>query len=254
MGGGAMSRLIDVEAKIERAKKHVDDLHSDITAFLAEQAGTISSDLDPDSGDRIYRLHNVPELPAGWTDVIADAAHNLRSALNYLICRLVEANGGTDISRVQFPICESATAYGKTETERLVKGISPAAKGVLDGIKPYAGGNDVLWALSVINNQDKHRFRLCAFPAWNRMVVRKPAGAGFFTHNVMDRLSPLVNGTEIGRIRAPHGVTEHANLQLSFDVAFAEPEVVMGQAVFPLLDELVAAVRDVVDRFRPLLI
>lgn len=249
-----MSRLIDVEAKIERAKQHVDYLHSEISAFLTKQPGTISSDLDPDTGDRVYRLQNLPVYPSDWPDIIGDATHNLRTALNYLICGLIESHSGAVVGKVQFPICESATTYGKSETNRIVKGISPAAKTILDGIKPYAGGNESLWALSVINNQDKHRLRLGMFPLWDRISIRGMPGEGFFVHEVMSRLSPLVNGAELGRIRAPHGATQQAELDVSFSVAFTEPQVVVGQAVFPLLDQLVSAVNGVVDQFRPLLV
>src|SRR5215467_5532663 len=44
-----------------------------------------------------------------------------------------------------------------SERRSVIKTFAPQAVKLMDALKPYKGGNDVLWHLSRLNNIDKHR-------------------------------------------------------------------------------------------------
>jgi hypothetical protein len=98
------SRLVGIRAKIERAKEHIRDLNAEWQAFRATDSYGIRVDLDPQTGERVYRFEIRQQISIDIATIIGDAVHNLRSALDHLACQLVEANGRTATNRTAYPI------------------------------------------------------------------------------------------------------------------------------------------------------
>jgi hypothetical protein len=89
---------------------------------------------------------------------VGDAIHNLRSALDHLAYQLVDigTEGKGPFEDVYFPISRNAAIYEKAKV-RKVAGMVKEAIGAIDAVKPYGGGNDLLWDLHRFDILDKHR-------------------------------------------------------------------------------------------------
>ena len=269
-------RLISVRAKIKRAKHHILDLEGRIKAFRETDPYKLICEQDPQTSEYVYTVQTRCALPLDFSLIVGEAIHQLRSALDHLACRLIEAAGGTPSDTLYFPICKSAAIY-KARVAGEIKGVKPGAIDVLNAIKPYKGGNNVLWALHKLNNIDKHNLLLVvayglrpAFFSEYRTtdpfllsILETKEVQEFIANNCVrptvsfpnKRLWILEGNTELLRIFIPDGPPLHMNHKLDFayDIALGEPEVGEGQAVLPFLHQLCDLVKSIVDLFVPFL-
>ena len=282
-------RLIGIRAKIERAKEHVRNLESTMQAFRGSDPYGFRIDDDPETGDKIHRIQIRSQTPCSFSLIAGDAIHNIRSALDHLACRLVEANGRQPHGSTYFPIAETFEKY-KASKGGKVEGMSAVAKDLIDATKPYgeSGGTDDLWALHRLDIHDKHK--LLMVTAFSISAVRMswrtggtPAYLGVLTkidgvppfevtlnvptvNGVINqklsinvpigaspegKLSFFEDGTEIGRMLSP--VNPDAYFQLTSEIAFREPEIVKGKPVIPFINQLAHLVDSIVSQFVPLL-
>ncbi len=164
----AIDRIFSARAKIYRAKKHIDDLKLELTAFRELNPYRAHFYDDPNTGDRIGELQVIEELPIRVHAVIGDAIHNLRSALDHLAGELCVASGGTPDNGTAFPIWENVPLVSEIDAE-ITRKIPSASVEVTDGIKelqPYKGGKgDILWRLHMLDIIDKHRVLIAAAAA-----------------------------------------------------------------------------------------
>ena len=106
-----------------------------------------------------------PNDPA-WPLLVGDTIHNLRSALDHIVCQLAILNGN-DISccdRTYFPICICKPDFAKFRkmAEHL---LSPEAFTFIEELQPYKTADATredpshssLWIIHKLNVIDKHR-------------------------------------------------------------------------------------------------
>ena len=157
----AEERLQTIRAKIQRANEHIRELNVEVRAFLdtPPQPYVVDTKRDPESRELIYYVATAAErVPSKIALIVGDVVENLRSALDYLAYQLVLVGSpGIEPGRnVYFPISENATRY-ESETPGKVKGMRKDAIKAIKALKPYRGGNDLLWILHRLNNINKHR-------------------------------------------------------------------------------------------------
>lgn len=254
-----MSRLTGVRAKIERAKKHVRDLDVAIRAFTDRNPGRECVVSQPQS-DTAYTLHCVRLLTPIGSDIpviAGDAVHNLRSALDHLAWQLVEANGQTPGRHTYFPLCDQAQKYRAPETERKIEGISAPAKQVIEAAQPYQAGYDLLGTLHEMNNWDKHRLLLvAACRLVNTKVEIRPTDPGPVPTWQIAGPGPLQifeDGDPIFLVHSPGNMQADQQLDITFTVAFREPQVVHGKPILETLAQLTDLVEGVTNLFVPFL-
>lgn len=144
--------------KINRAKTHLLELQTEIKSFMDSHPYRISTKRDPETKRLIYYVSAVRETPQVISLIAGDIIQNLRSAMDHLAYELFISNGGneTEGRNIYFPIEKDFTTY-ESEKERKTKGMSKGAKDLIDLVKPYNGGNTILWRIHDFNITDKHR-------------------------------------------------------------------------------------------------
>lgn len=85
--------------------------------------------------------------------IVADAIHNIRTALDYLMAALAAANGKGH-KHPTFPICEDQAHLREHASMKLV---SKAARDFIERQQSYRGGRSILWWLHRLDVIDKHR-------------------------------------------------------------------------------------------------
>ena len=267
----AGTRRIGIDAKIDRAKKHVDNLKTEVNAFLESDAYSVVTEDDQQTGDRVFRVRIQSEIPASIAAIAGDVVHNLRSASDYLVWQLVEANGCTPDHGTEFP-------FGLDEAKflegykRKIRGVSKDAMGLIEGLKPYGGGNqNSLYFLHRLDIRDKHRLLMTVGGIRDR-IIHGPEAVAFVESRrgpggpLVDRFKPewiafhyatkhggfpLKDGAEIHRIKAGFGHRPNVDMNptFTFNVAFGETGVFEGEPIVESLHALTNMVDSIVDVF-----
>jgi hypothetical protein len=235
-------RIILIRVKIERAKKHLRNLETDLIGYGKQHFHASTSYRDPQTGETIRNpLKQQRKLPFDALAAAGDVIHNLRSALDYLAQQLVWAGSGSEPSRqVQFPISKDAAAY-EADKARRVEGMRPKAIKAIDRLKPYKGGNEALWKIHELNNIDKHR--LLFTYASDCFLTAEWLNDPFpFNLKAADPTFPGAFDSEVEK-----------DMEFEIDKALGEPQIAEGNAMLPTLHQLVDFVENLVLSFRPFL-
>ena len=144
-------------AKHQWAQKHIDKLKTALAEFQKVNTNVISGKADPETGDVTYYVASVPVIPVDIPLIAGDVLHNLRCALDFMACGLVGA--GNITHRTKFPIRRDPKDW-EVSGLGMVDGASKDAIEALRRIRPYEGGNSLLYILHTLNNIDKHRLLL----------------------------------------------------------------------------------------------
>ena len=126
MSLNAEARLILVRVKIERAKKHLKDLESELLIHTDHQLDVVIGDAYSQPGHNFFQMSELPTqrlpvLPWNAVSSAGDVIHNLRSALDHLAYQLViVGTPGREPSRqVEFPIAKDLATYNSTKAKKL---------------------------------------------------------------------------------------------------------------------------------------
>lgn len=150
----AASKVSSAQAKIERADKHINEIEDELLAFGDANPYKFTAERDPNTHQLIYRMVEVGS-PPDIAPAAGDAFHNLRSALDHVICAFstkVTAN-------TSFPLIDPA----KKRTERKdafrskIGSIPPEARKIVERFNPYNRIDPILWRLHQLDILDKHK-------------------------------------------------------------------------------------------------
>jgi len=227
--------------KIKRAKEHIDNLYSEINAaFQRGEYGIVTED-EPKTGSTIWRARIKSEPDPRWGAIAGDAAHNLRSSLDILWRQVWPATVRDENRKDGFPILSRKKFESRFGGE--IEATKQPVVALLKEIKPYEGGNELLWMLSEIDNADKHRLLIpsfvCAGPTV--IVLGDTMPPIISKDHIIPRFFPAIpvhDGTVVFIAPAELRIM-NVKPQPTLTVAFGEVEVVKGK---PMLDTLVQMV------------
>lgn len=253
--------------KIERAKKHIQELRLELQAFFDTRPYVVGTKRSPETRQLIYYLIDVRQTPAMIPVIAGEVLQNFRSALDHLAYQLVLIGTGQPgpFPHVYFPIFDSAEKY-EAGKMRQIRGMRQEAIDALDALKPYGGGNEVLWRIHRLNNVDKHRLLITVGSAFTGLdiaphmmsLVAKTLPKDFEGIPVLpaiflrpaDRLFPLKAGDELFIDHPDAEVNEQT--QFRFDVALSETGIVEGEPLIKALEEMSDTVDSLFPAFAPL--
>lgn len=235
----ADERIVLIRIKIERAKKHIKELAADILA--TEYRNVLLADIDPHSSERFVKLAipgRVARVPRFSADVLAgvgDIAHNLRTALDHLMCHLLLVARSRITTRDTFPISEDVHRY-ETRKAGLIHRIRQEAIEAIDLLKPYKGGNDDLWRIHELDRIDKHR---ALFTFAHDFVFH----ADWCPDFLLKKDAP-----DFARL---YDQQVEQNLQFEIEETLSQAQVAGSDAILPSLHQLADITEGIVLGFKP---
>ena len=239
--------LVGPSSKIRRAQRHLAELEECIQVFLRNDACSIEVEEDRDSGSHVLRIVTSKPLPEDIPLAIGDAANNLRSALDILVSAFIRKAGG-NIAAGSLPIHETKESLAAALQRSEINKVRPdVAEFILNNIKPYKDGNFGIWALSKLDNVNKHRLIIPV------VAVTRLSGisARDENNNVFTNLTVTVDHGRIMNLiqtGARMHITNPGHPAIA--ILFDEGHPFEGNAVVPTLHQLINLVAEVVESFR----
>lgn len=246
-------------AKVERAKKHIQELEPVLKDFRDSDPYEVLRDVETEPGYLIYRLHEKVPPPKREASLIAgDVIHNLRSALDLLYGELVAAKGTPPSESDVFPICKGRKQFETGALAQVKARLSAGAFKIMKALQPYPGGHEAFVQLHELDIIDKHRLLLTTTVGVTEIVQTIPRLGGVFGDSpqigdmklaIKPEFRSLNDGDEITRLPTE----EQHKLQFRFDVSLHEPPIVEGEPIIPFLHHLAGGVDATIDLFEPVL-
>lgn len=170
-------------AKVERARKHIQDLGTMVLEFEQSQPHEVAKDRTETPGEVAYRFRVLRTVPSEMLTVVGDALHNMRSCLDSIAYELAHRFVGASMTDKQqtasyFPICETGADFdaffADHRTRRDMYG--PQERAALRCVQPFSLREEAaelhidrstttqydyvtneLYRLHQLSNLDKHR-------------------------------------------------------------------------------------------------
>lgn len=227
-----------------RAKFHILEAKSRINDYTTTANLKLISAPHPDrNGQTIVVAKTEDLIPTDIELIVGDAIHNLRTALDHLAGCLSVANGKS-LKGVSFPFSENLKGFN-ARAEHSLKKISPEAKKLIFDLKPYGGGNELLYLLSKLDNRDKHQtIFLCATYAG--------AMTGKFSTDNPIEVSKFPFGSlhkGIHMFTYPSGTKFEQSLNFTIAVTFADISGFQSVPVIEILQNLTNLVESIMNIF-----
>ena len=150
--------------KLTWAEKHLNALEEAFTAFIQANPLAVTRNLDPERGLQVLRME-LPSTrtPPDFSILAGYSVHDMRSALDWLICRLCEHEGAKDLNGVEFPIYDHPPRNDRFEYK--IRWLPNDVKEAIRLLQPYyveeryghGARSQMLWELHRLDITDKHR-------------------------------------------------------------------------------------------------
>lgn len=230
--------------KIERAVCEIDKLRwlQDVLWNDSDHQ-IVRAELNPKSGKYVYRASGDFSLSMDWGVDIGEIVHNLRSALDSVVYRLVLANKQTPTNTTQFPIFLVRKSIRTKPNRRgkpvpipqfegkalgngrsMLRGVCKEHQAMIERLQPYhrrrtdgaKGRKHPLYWLKEINNADKHRL----------IQVVGYRGTGTFWSGAVTDDDDMFSGVLFSRTKVMKNRAKFLE---------APPEMHMGPRIIPLV-------------------
>ncbi|MDP8983180.1 MAG: hypothetical protein M3O35_21605 [Acidobacteriota bacterium] len=107
-------------------------------------------------GYHVSKCKLVRPLTPGMEEIVGDAINNLRAALDHAAYGIAVASGRVKPRHTYFPFAGTAAKFD-VSARGLCKDVPDEIFTLFRALKPYKGGDDILWALNQIAIGDKHK-------------------------------------------------------------------------------------------------
>lgn len=146
--------------KVARAEDQIEQLYVEMTPERSNYYHRGMSQFNADRTEHTLDAVISDTAFLRWGVMTGEIIHNLRSALDLMLCALVRrSDAESDCSGIEFPIRSAAPAEGEQLKElKVVK--NPDAVAKIEAHQPYTASDPMshpLWLLNKLNNWDKHR-------------------------------------------------------------------------------------------------
>ena len=200
---------------------------------------------DEQTGQKIIKAKLATPLPIIINAEAGAIINMIRSSLDILAVALAERNGHKNPNDVYFPIADGPNDFigPKGQAFKKVKKLSQADRSAIESLKPYKGGDNVLYSLHQLDIKRKHR-RLVNVDDHARSINYTQWGTHpspeFIYNGILSDGSPL--------LRVPSD-SETGHVNLSLEVTFSEGTFSKRRPVVQTLYAFAARAEEIINIF-----
>lgn len=240
--------------KLERAKKHADELNKAIKEFQSESPYELiehNANGRQTVAIRQTEVKQIKATPPIISLLLGDFLNNCRSSLEYLAIALVSANNGNiHCKKVQFPIAKEQSKFedilcNQKQKEKNI-GMTQVSdefiNKLIEGQFYENGKGSLIYGLSQLNNQDKHKMLIPGFSIANLANVK----IGGLTIGKVYSKSPL----KIVSFGEPTSTSQKVQYDVVFDIKIAGLECFSGQPLATVVDNILKDTHALLNSFK----
>lgn len=235
--------LLDAYAGVQWAEAQLEVLQGRIEAWGKFPTYDVVEQVDPDRGQKLYKLANVRPLPTLVNVETGLIINSLRSSLDVLANALAARHSHANQERTYFPICPSRQKFSDWG-RKTIKPLSPADRKVIEDLKPWPGGHRHLSDLHTLDIIRKHR----------RLVGINPLPIGLSVGNIerssgfqfFQNWEGFENDAAIGRSRID---APKPNIEIRLEVALMDGSRFPAMELVRALDEFTRATAAIITLF-----
>lgn len=237
--------LLDAQACVDWAVAQLPVLQERIIRWRQDRHYSVSIDVDTEPGQKLYRLFDIEPIDPIISAEAGAIIHSIRSSLDVLACALAARNGRAGSRSTYFPIWKTKADFddaGSAVLEKIER-LGDIERGIIKGLKPYPGGNDLLCTFHELDLTRKHRrlLRLSMFPR------------GVFLSGIINQTVTLRewNGTdEKAVILSTPASTPDGKITVNFQIALNEAGVSGGVDCTHPIREFARLALDIIKLFQ----
>jgi len=239
--------------KIQRAKRHVNNLHRVITRFQKRNPYRLVVEDRGHPGQYAGTLRIKEEMPEDIPLILGDAIHNLRATLDILTCDVVRLYGGDGAvtKQTKFPFCVEGGAndLDSVVKKRLVESTPEDVLTLFRNTKPYEGGNEALCVLHDLDIEDKHRTLISVVNVVEAHYRLGTIGQHVYAAIKDARFSGAQDGTVLMPLPRSGDFKISQEFDLPVDIKFRNVYSLLNESVVPALKNLTQLVEGIVQTF-----
>ena len=141
--------------RLARANEKITNIKTEIDAFFDAKPYVQAVERNASGFDE-HKMKLTRDLPDGITDLTYEAIEAIRSSLDQAAYAIAVACNSKRPDLIHFPIADNAADFEKVVRGR-IKDFPPDILALFRSLKPYQGGNDLIWALNRVRRQAAHR-------------------------------------------------------------------------------------------------
>lgn len=239
--------LLDANGAVDWAETQIPDLQERFLSWQRRGPYKIVIEPDPDTGDKLMVAYERFPFDPLIAPQVGGIINSVRSALDLLASALACRNGIKPSAATHFPIFPSIQHFiDPLEGIEGKKWLSAPERATIKNIKPYYGGDELIWQLANLDNLRKHErlIKVSAIPATFFMTMYIPG--------MMREWRRLENKAILLRIpsSAARFIPTEANTNLTTKITFAEIGSRLNEApVVEVLQSFAARVREIIAMF-----
>ena len=151
--------LLDAQAAVDWAVAQLPELQERIIRWRQNRPYTVLIDIETEPGQKLYRLADIKPIDPIISAEAGAIIHSVRSSLDVLACTLAARNGHPDSRSTYFPIWKTKADFDDPGSRVLekIKRLGDVERGIIKGLKPYPGGNNLLCTFHEMDLTRKHR-------------------------------------------------------------------------------------------------
>jgi len=253
--------------KVNRAGKHLKELHRTVKRFLAGNTNSVVNDDTSAPGYLIVKATSRGAPPPSCSGLIGETLYHQRAALDYMACDLARYNGQVVDEHVEFPIFIKPDRFRNPVTGKLTPAVDKRMgllrsdhQKVIEEEQPFRElygkpEDDPLWLLYCLSNFDRHQFIHVTSIITNTSFhsFAPPETAARF-EEVSVSYGAFESEAEVARFRILDGpeLNVHVESNVRFDVAFSEEGPGGGRQVIKTLADIQLRIAGIMKRFTSL--
>jgi hypothetical protein len=231
-------------AAVDWARNQLPILEQEFKSWFESSPYSIVEDLHPEMGSKFFKLQVHRKLPNITNAGVGAVINSIRTALDLLASALAVRNGAPN-SNCSFPIYMTPEDFtdAKNVAQRTTW-LSAAHRQIVDELKPYHGGNELLFALDQLDALRKRK-RLIDIRLTPGATLHTPEAeaAGF-------RINPNWPSFEDGVVLGGSNIVSPiSGFEVVVDIALGQTDLVATQPAIGTLGEFARLADDIIERF-----
>lgn len=242
--------LLDANASVRWVEANLPSFEQRLNSWISDNVDVVVKELQDNASNDglIFRIRE--NAPRDFTIEAGAYVNVLRSSLDILATAIGERDGVSNPDEIYFPIARSKDAFdaGKYKRAKFVNSLSGPHRHVIERIKPYPTGNNLLIALHDLDIRRKHCSLLRVEPVPDSITyggrgwARNPYDLEFFGDLPGTRTAKISNYETLIAF-VPKGFVGHQpNLKLTTAITF--DEAVLSATPLPVALKLLIEMAD----------